>query len=129
MSLADQIRARLDDPIDVALNGTPYVEAIRATIDLHREHRIYERCGHTHQPGEPGVRDVDEVGFVCEDGYAYSICWGCCTGETGFQSEVCASDHEGCWPCKSVKVIAASLGITKDIQPDAAPPSGPVGAR
>jgi hypothetical protein len=27
-----RIRARLDDPVDVALNGTPYVEAIRNVL-------------------------------------------------------------------------------------------------
>lgn len=120
MSLTDQVRQRLFT--DASYSGSEHVVRCAATyngtlanvLDLHREHRIYERCGHTHQPGEPNVLDVDEVGYVCEDGYIYSICWCCCTGETGFQSESCASDHEGCWPCATVEAVAAGLGITED---------------
>lgn len=33
VTAVDAIRARLNDPVDVALNGTPYVDAIRAVLD------------------------------------------------------------------------------------------------
>lgn len=33
-NLGEKIRARIDDPVDVTLNGTPYVEAIRKVLDL-----------------------------------------------------------------------------------------------
>lgn len=33
--LADQIRARLDDPLDVVLSPQPYAAAVRAVLELH----------------------------------------------------------------------------------------------
>jgi hypothetical protein len=33
--IANQIRAHLNDPVDIALNGWPYVAAIRAVVTRH----------------------------------------------------------------------------------------------
>jgi hypothetical protein len=117
MSLADTIRMRLAEDATHSASehvlrcAIAYSQALTAVLDEHKEWRIYEPCGHTHNTGDPGTREVDDVGLVCESGYLYSICWGCCTGKTGFQSEVCAADHEGCWPCHTVETIARALGI------------------
>jgi hypothetical protein len=115
MSLADEIRARLDDPIDVALNGTPYVDAIRAVLDEHPPRRIYDECGHTHTEGEPGTVTVDEVGVVCEAGYQYTICRGCCCTDDWEQTGWCGAEHRRdllpCWPCTTVRVTARALGV------------------
>lgn len=35
-SVNDKLNERLDDPIDVALNSRPYVEALRGVLRLHR---------------------------------------------------------------------------------------------
>lgn len=46
-SINDKLNERLDDPTDVALNGRPYVEALRAVL---REHRVVEQPVHGHSP-------------------------------------------------------------------------------
>lgn len=105
MSIADAIRAEITA-----------TRPSNAVLDLHPPRRIYGPCGHDHQPGEPGTRDLDEVGTVCEDGYLYTVCGECCTNDYG-QHSVCAEEHgmvrdvAPCWPCPTVKTVATGLGI------------------
>lgn len=116
--LADKIRALLNDPTDIALNGRPYLAAIRAVLDEHPPSRIYGECGHQHADGEPGTSTHDEIGAVCEDGYQYTVCGSCCVNDYG-QHQVCAEEHQPergnahCWPCPTVKTMARALGLWK----------------
>lgn len=82
---------------------------IQAVVDLHKPMRIYGECGHTHQPGDPGTLEVDDVGLVCEDGYEYTICLECCADGSA-QTEDCATNHphldEGpCYPCPTRRAL------------------------
>jgi hypothetical protein len=94
--------------------------AISAVLDLHSPMRIFDECGHDHQADEPGVRDIDEIGLVCEEAYSFTICRHCCAWEYG-QTEACASNHSltDCYPCRTIQVIAEQLGVV-----DGADPSG-----
>jgi hypothetical protein len=110
--LTQQIRDRCDDPVDCVLSPQPYADAVRAVLELHTPKRIYDECGHVHTPEEPGISEVNEIGLVCDDGYMYTVCGGCCSSH-GYQSENCADshDHTVCWPCLNVQAIADKLGI------------------
>jgi hypothetical protein len=77
---------------------------------LHTEFKIYTECSHRdHGDGEPSVRLIPDVGYVCDEGYLYSVCRGCCTDD-GYQREDCddvhstagAPDPSGCWPCPTI---------------------------
>jgi len=61
---------------------------------LHRPFRIYDECGHKHEEGEPGVKEIDEVGLVCEAGFQYEICRACCVdSHLDEMTETCATEH------------------------------------
>lgn len=123
-SLADAIRVRLAEDAThsnsehVLRCAATYSQALTAVLDEHQPQRIYGECGHTHVADEPGTVLVDEVGQVCEDGYLYTICGGCCCTEDGDQVLSCSEEsdrHERdllpCWPCGTVRVVARALGI------------------
>lgn len=48
-SINDRINAILDDPIDVALNGRPYVEALQGVLRLHRSRDVLGYYGDRRQ--------------------------------------------------------------------------------
>lgn len=61
---------------------------------LHRPYSIYTECGHDHDPGEPGVLDVDDVGLVCDEGKMYDICASCCVHNSGSGQDMeCMENH------------------------------------
>ena len=63
------------------------LDAVRA---IHKLWKVYGECDHDHQElGEPGVFDVDEIGYTCA--YEYDVCGACCGMQ--FQSEECATNH------------------------------------
>lgn len=81
-----------------------------AVLALHREYKIYEECSHRHtaKDVETGMAvDIENVGITCEEGHAYSICWGCCAGEGEGQTEQCVSVHDltHCWPCPTARAL------------------------
>jgi hypothetical protein len=68
--------------------------------ELHQPHKIFDECGHEHEwNGDgslpDGVREVEEVGLVCDDGYQYSICWSCCMQGSRYQTEDCLGHRHG----------------------------------
>ena len=85
-----------------------------AADEVHAEFRIYKPCGHQHNPDDPGVVDIDDVGLVCADGYEYSICRACCAADGDGQTEECADghDHDACWPCRPLRSLAHRLSVT-----------------
>jgi hypothetical protein len=122
--LHDLIREKLD-----ARAGSPLFmwhnqasAAIRAVLDIHKPYYIYEPCGHQHELTEdlqipPGVRNVDDVGLVCDDGLLYTICFHCCAGDHS-QTERCVSEHqhEEHAPCPTVRTIATQLGLMSEVE-------------
>ncbi len=81
-------------------------DQLQARIDKalapHAEFKIYDECGHKHTAEDVDAGraiNVADVGYTCADGYEYSICRHCCTGDSGFQSEECAGHRRPCWPC------------------------------
>jgi hypothetical protein len=80
------------------LNAVAEVERLREenarVIKLHHPYKIYDECGHRHEATDEGVSHIDDIGFVCEDGYQHSICFHCCTNGYGDQTEVCATEHD-----------------------------------
>lgn len=93
--------------------------ALRTVMDVHSPIRIYEECGHSHQVGEQGAKDVREVGVVCEVGYLYTICRECCTHGSGDQTEACVSEAHyspiACFPCPTVQALARELHIAEAV--------------
>lgn len=84
----------------------------------HNEFKVYDDCGHYgHGPDDPGVVEVDEVGFVCEDGRRYSICFDCHTHDGDCHED---SPTEQAWPCDArvamdqVKELEAELAQEKE---------------
>ena len=74
--------------------------------DLHAEHRIYDECGHRHTEVDDFVRDIADVGLVCEEGYLYSACKHCCLDACGDQTEECVSSHDHSrWLCPTRQAI------------------------
>lgn len=111
--LGDRVRQRAADIVENVLDPQACGVAVVAVLDLHSPRRIYEPCGHNHADSDPGTVEVQDgdVGITCEDGYLYTICRDCCTGN-GYQTEQCAADHDGdCYPCATVKAIAEALGL------------------
>lgn len=115
--MSDPIRERLDAFLPP--RGLSHIEqgtlvvTIAAVLDIHRPWKIYDDCGHRHQdPDEPGVIDVEDVGYTCAAGLMYSICRSCCTsGE--YQTEDCATYHahgEDQSICETVAALAEKLG-------------------
>lgn len=83
-------------------------EQVKRVRDEHSEQRIYGDCGHEHEApdADQGVRDIPEVGLVCEDGYDYSVCRSCCCDDDGNQSRECAEEHGGeCLPCPVIRAL------------------------
>lgn len=81
---------------------------LNAGLALHTEFKIYEECGHEHTDDDVDAGRafaVEEVGYVCADGYLYSICKRCCTDDTGIQGEACANHERPCWPCATVAAL------------------------
>lgn len=59
-SISDRIAERLDDPIDIALNGRPYIEALRGVLREHRSRPVKNPwgpdwlvCSTCHRNGSP----------------------------------------------------------------------------
>jgi hypothetical protein len=91
---------RLEATVRRALRGEKVEAALAAVLAIHREHRIYDECGHKHSEGEAGVIDLEDVGLTCEAGYLYSVCYACETDEG-----VCREDSdEHPYPCSTVRV-------------------------
>jgi hypothetical protein len=106
-----ELKGREDLDALAGLVGTDVpalVAAVKDVRDLHAEFKIYDDCGHHHEPGD-GVVDIEEVGLVCKDGYLYSICRECCTdGGQEYQTETCAAEHDtsrNCWPCTTRRAV------------------------
>lgn len=88
---------------------------IDKALELHRESKIYDECGHKHKMADDydvpaGLHLIEDVGLTCEDGYQYSICRECCTDD-GYQTETCVDNHEhggsaACWPCPTHACLA-----------------------
>jgi hypothetical protein len=76
---------------DAEFKALATIERIRL---LHREHKIYDECGHKHTEADEGVRNISDVGLVCDEGYMYSVCHYCCTDSVGDQTEECVSEHD-----------------------------------
>lgn len=119
--LPHAIMRKILDP-DVVVHGNELAAAILSVLTLHRAHRIFDECDHHHQYTDEGkvpegVLEIEEVGLTCEAGFMYSICWSCCTQESGYQSEGCADNHdhrggpESCWPCPTVQAMAKDLHV------------------
>lgn len=129
-TITQKINVRLDLPNGVAVKRA----AVRAVLDIHRVVRIFDECGHHHEYTEDGsvpdgLREISEIGLVCEEGYQFSICRECCTDPEGAQSQLCELEHdqlgvqvrmnnagawvvrEPCWPCPTVRAIAEALGV------------------
>lgn len=102
-------------PHDALAVAAVQSEAILARIrNLHAPHGIYDECGHNHEgdlfgPTEPGVRNVPEIGWVCEEGWLYDICRACCTsGDERDQTEDCADHHDHKstgWLCATTTIL------------------------
>lgn len=89
--------------------------AIEAVMEIHRAVPHYTECGHNHGDGDDlddkGIVYVAEIGYACEDGLRGWWCQVCCCDDDGNQTEQCASYHQTCWPCPTVKAIADALGV------------------
>lgn len=117
MSAVDHVRAYINEP-HLTADAKFFAAGLRKVMALHSEQRIYELCGHRHPANDPTAREASEVGFVCEDGYLYSICAECCA-DGGEQTERCCDDHDRglypCWPCPTHLAIADGLGVVHDV--------------
>ena len=98
----DAIEARYRKfPVGASGNVPALIAALReaqSTIArvaaIHRPYGIYEECGHDHEPDEPGVTEVDDIGLVCAEGKMYDICGSCCAHDfEGGQDLECAENH------------------------------------
>lgn len=113
--LAQQVRdylARYNRIVpDVA--PAPLVDALSILLARHHPHPLYTECGHRHEEGDEGVVDVEDVGYVCAEGYQHDICESCCFDICGQQDEHCAGTHDHArGHCPTVvTVIADALGI------------------
>lgn len=76
-------------------------DAIARVRAIHGPYGIWDECDHQHQPGDPGVADIDDIGLTCNQ--LYVICRVCCTnghinaaGEylPEQQSEECVDRHD-----------------------------------
>ena len=93
------------------------LEAERAAIlKLHAPFKIYDECGHKHTNHDldSGLAiEVEECGLVCEDGYQYSVCYHCCTDDTGDMTEWCMDHDHG-----KDKPICATVALLTNPQGD-----------
>lgn len=82
------------------------LDAIERVRALHEPFKIYGDCGHDHDEDEPGVAYVEEIGWTCE--FLYEICYECCAGHRGEQSEECCDEHDhghGKPICETIAVL------------------------
>ncbi|MGW4127984.1 hypothetical protein [Amycolatopsis japonica] len=96
---------------------------IDKALTLHTEFKIYDECGHKHTAEDVDAGraiNVPDVGYTCSDGYEYSICRHCCTGDSGFQSEECEGHTRPCWPCSTVAALQSDSASTQ-ASPQATP--------
>lgn len=120
-TLADRIRVELATPywrdcIQATRPAKVVSDLVTAVLDLHVPQRLYDACGHDHTDGEPGVVLIDEHGYVCADGYQFSVCRECCCDPDGNRGLTCADTHGDvdaapCWPCPTVRGVARALGL------------------
>lgn len=71
--------------------------AVIRVRELHLPFRIYQQCGHVHTATEVEagtVKNVDDVGYVCDAGFMYAICRECCLDGGDYQTEGCATTHD-----------------------------------
>lgn len=91
---------------------------------LHRAYGIYTECVHDHEPDDPGVVFVDDIGYTCEK--LYDICAECCRDGNN-QSEACLTHDHG--PnkaiCKTAEVLATVEALF-DARQMAKGPSGAI---
>lgn len=66
----------------------------------HREWKTYDECGHDHEPEDPGVVDIEDIGLVCQDGFMYSVCFACHTHDGDAHED---TPEEQAWPCDAAK--------------------------
>ena len=90
---------------------------------IHRPYGIYEECGHDHEPDEPGVTEVDDVGLVCAEGKLYDICGSCCAHDfEGGQNLECAENHvhaKGEAICDTFSALHAASALKEGIASEA----------
>ena len=84
-------------------------EAIEQLRAQHRPFGIYEECSHCHTDEDVAVgvaKQIAEVGLVCADGLMYRVCYECCTGGSGYQSEECVDHHDhSAGTCNTARVL------------------------
>lgn len=101
---------------------------ILGLLDEHKPIGIYDECGHSHHPEEPGVKEIDDVGLVCAEGLTYEVCAACCEWTPlGGQTEHCASEHDHHWGgthCMVVYSISESLGVSGEDRSEPTPAPG-----
>lgn len=108
-----------------AASSETLLHTAETALNLHCPYDLFEDCGHSHshlddEDPDAGVREVDDIGLVCEDGFMYRICWGCYTGGTGDQTEECASSHHRpCWPCPTYTAVINALRDDQKTEADA----------
>lgn len=106
----------MTDSINIPAAQASIAEQIRRVRALHTEFRIYTECGHVETEDHNGDPfEIDDVGWVCQDGYLYSICRECCLHGGDNQIEECADSHysyssgkpdpDGCWPCRTIVAL------------------------
>lgn len=68
-------------------------DAIKAVLEIHTPHKIYDECEHEHGYDDPALIDTGDF-TTCQEAWMYDICRACCTaGLDNDQTEDCASDH------------------------------------
>lgn len=97
---------------DLTAEQGEILSRISRVLASHSEIRVYTECGHHHDEEEVNTgqaKNVDDVGFTCEDGFMYSICRSCCCDDGEHQSGTCVDDHEyPCWPCQTHATLLPS---------------------
>lgn len=99
---------------DAAAVDVPRLLAVAdVVLKLHRQHRLYDECGHEHTEDEVRAGLAADAGefLACEDGFERVVCRHCCASDGNGQTEDCAVDHlaDECWPCLTVQVITRAL--------------------
>lgn len=117
----------IDAAPDIADGILGMRDALRAVLELHQPRRIYDECGHEHTEEDRKASRavaIDEVGYVCKDGYQYSICRSCCMdSDNDYQTEDCATYHDhgaGKPTCPTEVAIASALGLVSSPDGDGA---------
>jgi hypothetical protein len=84
--------------------------AIARVRALHKPFGIYDECGHDHEPDDPGVVHVDDIGYTCAK--LYDVCYHCCT-DSGDNHIGCAEAHDH-GPGKPICATIAALDGPQD---------------